>query len=615
MKKFFSLITVLLAILLMCTAVYAEGDVEISFKVGDSTLLINGKPTTVVTPYVVGEGTTLVPVRVITEAFGAKVDWDNDTRTAILEYEGVKINLQIGNKVAEVNGKAETLLAAPELTNGSTMVPLRFISETFNAVVTYDEKTEGITVVKKASEDGSTVVGLTDSKHVGDSHFGWVMEKPADMQIEERYFDGTYTAFVYDDSNYIEIDIVAADPEYDINKDFENAKEAVEGLSLIKAEKDSTADVQKIHIQAKNQKYYSDIQRFVTKKYSIIVHGSFSNEDTAKRDMWLNTLTTFRPEYKDDDTHDLSNVKGEVRNFDAKHLNMSFDVPKDLYMLSDEDAVNEFNFYSIIHDDNISDMNVVVYSKSAVKGAEALAKNDYNRNKSAFSPQALIFSDSISKRDYNEFSAFEYSFEYNTSVAKGYSRDVFFELGDYVYNVSVTLKSTYGDTNAFVDKIINSVKIKEIDSEEVGVLMRNEPDMDGTFTAEPNGFKLTVPKAYEETIATNGAVYFNRKNGITLSFVGNKFNDATYSEIKDTVKNFEKVYKSEEDYEIISETSDVTIGRMKFATTTFRQKTDDGYVYTQMYANEKYSFVAMYPETAYFDNAIKEVKGIIGSVK
>ena len=47
--------------------------VEIAFNVGDSILKINGIETEVETPYVTENNTTLVPLRVITEAFGAKV--------------------------------------------------------------------------------------------------------------------------------------------------------------------------------------------------------------------------------------------------------------------------------------------------------------------------------------------------------------------------------------------------------------------------------------------------------------------------------------------------------------------------------------------------------------
>lgn len=121
--------------------------VEISFKVGDSILKINGEDVEVETPYVVGEGTTLVPLRVISEAFGAEVTWDGETKTVVIVHNENTITIQIDNNKAFVNDGEETLEEAPQLTeNGFTMVPLRFISETLGAEVSYDEATQGITV-------------------------------------------------------------------------------------------------------------------------------------------------------------------------------------------------------------------------------------------------------------------------------------------------------------------------------------------------------------------------------------------------------------------------------------------------------------------------------------
>ena len=152
MKKYLALIMVFVLILTASTAsftAFANDDVvRIEFCVGDDTLSINGEQIKVEKPYVVGEGVTLVPLRVITEAFGATVEWTESTQSIDLTYPDVNIHLQIGNPVAEVNSKAETLLAAPELPDSTTMVPLRFISETFGATVSYDEATEKITVVK-----------------------------------------------------------------------------------------------------------------------------------------------------------------------------------------------------------------------------------------------------------------------------------------------------------------------------------------------------------------------------------------------------------------------------------------------------------------------------------
>jgi len=167
MKKLLATILTLILIISVFSAlpVMAEENaekVEITFKVGDSVLSINGKDVEVETPYVVGKGTTLVPLRVITEAFGAKVGWDDATKKITLEYPDVNIVLQIGNIEVIVNDHTETLLAAPELPKDTTMVPLRFISETFGATVTYDEATELITVTKELSNStDSSLKGAT----------------------------------------------------------------------------------------------------------------------------------------------------------------------------------------------------------------------------------------------------------------------------------------------------------------------------------------------------------------------------------------------------------------------------------------------------------------------
>ena len=120
--------------------------VTISFNIGDAVLNINGEKIEVTAPYIAGEGTTLVPLRVISEAFGAEVRWDGETKSVKIVDGTTEIALQDESNTAVVNGEEKTLDAAPELTNDTTMVPLRFISETLGAEVGYVHDTQSITV-------------------------------------------------------------------------------------------------------------------------------------------------------------------------------------------------------------------------------------------------------------------------------------------------------------------------------------------------------------------------------------------------------------------------------------------------------------------------------------
>lgn len=48
------------------------------------------------------------------------------------------MDLEIGSTVASVNGTATELEAAPEILNNTTMVPVRFVSEALGAVVQWE---------------------------------------------------------------------------------------------------------------------------------------------------------------------------------------------------------------------------------------------------------------------------------------------------------------------------------------------------------------------------------------------------------------------------------------------------------------------------------------------
>ena len=121
--------------------------VEIGFSVGESTININGEEIKTEAPYIAGDGITLVPVRVISEAFGADVEWDKADKGIYISYRTVVISMWQGSTIAEINGIAQRLEYPPEITgSGVTMVPLKFIAETFGATLSYDGQTQRISV-------------------------------------------------------------------------------------------------------------------------------------------------------------------------------------------------------------------------------------------------------------------------------------------------------------------------------------------------------------------------------------------------------------------------------------------------------------------------------------
>ncbi|TCP57799.1 copper amine oxidase-like protein [Tumebacillus sp. BK434] len=83
-------------------------------------------------------GRVLVPLRMIFESIGAEVTWEAKTSTVVGKRDGVTMRLPIGKKTATVGGKTVTLDVPAKLINGRTMVPVRFINESFGNLVKWD---------------------------------------------------------------------------------------------------------------------------------------------------------------------------------------------------------------------------------------------------------------------------------------------------------------------------------------------------------------------------------------------------------------------------------------------------------------------------------------------
>ncbi len=105
-----------------------------------------------VDPYI-KNSRTMVPFRKIFEAFGLKVDWNQEKQTVLAADDDTEITLKINDTRAYVNYIEYKLDAPPEIKNSRTFVPLRFISESVGAVVEWDGKTATVYITYEA---GST---------------------------------------------------------------------------------------------------------------------------------------------------------------------------------------------------------------------------------------------------------------------------------------------------------------------------------------------------------------------------------------------------------------------------------------------------------------------------
>lgn len=126
-------------------------ELNITLTIGNSVIIVDGQAHTLdAAPFINSEsGRTFVPLRFISEALGADVEWLEATRQIVIQYGETKIILTIDSAIVLVNSVEQTIDAPPEiLPPGRTFVPLRFISEILGARVDYDSITRQITITR-----------------------------------------------------------------------------------------------------------------------------------------------------------------------------------------------------------------------------------------------------------------------------------------------------------------------------------------------------------------------------------------------------------------------------------------------------------------------------------
>lgn len=87
---------------------------------------------------------TLVPIRVISENLGAEVGWDDVNRKVTVTKADLTLVLTIGSTLVVNNGETIEIDVAPQIYDDRTFVPLRFISEYIGLNVDWDNDTRTV---------------------------------------------------------------------------------------------------------------------------------------------------------------------------------------------------------------------------------------------------------------------------------------------------------------------------------------------------------------------------------------------------------------------------------------------------------------------------------------
>ena len=89
---------------------------------------------------VIENSRTLVPVRFIAESFGAEVTFDDATRVIGISLGDKTIQMQLDSAEYTVNGETKTLDVPAKSVNGRTLIPLRALVEALGKEVFWDNR-------------------------------------------------------------------------------------------------------------------------------------------------------------------------------------------------------------------------------------------------------------------------------------------------------------------------------------------------------------------------------------------------------------------------------------------------------------------------------------------
>ncbi len=170
MRKKISLISCLMIIFIFTGLVSVSATGDANVVIGEKLVFQEGNE-----PFISNER-TMMPLRAISEALDATVYWFNDDKRVQIVCYDTLLSLQIGNNVmgkykienGQVSGEPISieLDVAAMIHNDRTYVPLRAISEAFNATITWDNPNRAAIIIPEEKTTNNVTIsemaGLAD---------------------------------------------------------------------------------------------------------------------------------------------------------------------------------------------------------------------------------------------------------------------------------------------------------------------------------------------------------------------------------------------------------------------------------------------------------------------
>lgn len=140
-NKCIKILSMILSLIILVGVIYipAMADDEIKVTLNGAQLTFDVPPQTI-------NDRTMVPMRKIFEALGAKVDWDENRQVAVATNGKIELQIKVDSTLMAKNKKPLYLNVPPQMVNDRILVPVRAVAEGFDADVNWDEATKTVII-------------------------------------------------------------------------------------------------------------------------------------------------------------------------------------------------------------------------------------------------------------------------------------------------------------------------------------------------------------------------------------------------------------------------------------------------------------------------------------
>lgn len=127
--------------------IFKQSSKVIKIFINNKIGYLNDKEIELETPPLIIKGRTMVPLRFVIESFGGDIFWNSEDKSIKIKFEEKEILMWINSNISYINDKKYILDVPPTIINGRTVVPIRFIAEALNSYVFWNSSNQMVTII------------------------------------------------------------------------------------------------------------------------------------------------------------------------------------------------------------------------------------------------------------------------------------------------------------------------------------------------------------------------------------------------------------------------------------------------------------------------------------